>query len=261
MTMSSLQAAAGSQTRNQQSQGKKETFESCFSAGLDLSELNGSSRSNIDGDNPPRAAASAILLEEKRREAMHRQLEEREEIKLERRMNEVADAVRYSSAAERHEQLGNVVPRALHPAASNHESATGVESTADGAEAEGLAEGGCPWYNSDVTIDKPPADTNPTGGGREDNFVQFRDFDNGSSNTNGFLSSLVSNHRTEERVTSHRSRALLKNHAKSTKGRLQFAGGVASQSQRQQQQQGKHSKGRCRVSGKNVAKKSRKSKY
>ncbi|KAL9188395.1 hypothetical protein ACHAXT_006773 [Thalassiosira profunda] len=198
MEMSSLQRRARGGAPSQPS--AVGAFESCFSAGLDLTEFGGGNSSN----NPaPAVAASADLLRRKAEAASKRREEERAEAAMDRRVAEVVDASKSAGRAEDH--LGDSVPRALHP-------------------------GNAP---------------DDRGNGRDDNFVQFLD----GAGRDGFLSGLVSAHRSEGREgsLSHRARALRKNQTQASKRGV--VGGV----------QGKQRPTKKAASAK-VAKKTRKSK-
>jgi hypothetical protein len=76
MTLSSLQQAARSIQNSKPSSGR---FESCFAAGLDLSELQSSDAHKNDGNI---ASASAALLQAKSRERIAQQQQEVEEHRM-----------------------------------------------------------------------------------------------------------------------------------------------------------------------------------
>lgn len=109
------------------------SFESCFSAGLDLTEFGASSVGGDRGSSAA-AAASAELARRKANDAARRAREEKEEAALERRVADVADLAKFPSPSN--DALGDGVPRAPHP----------------GIAGEGDRE---------------------TGNGRDDNFVRF----------------------------------------------------------------------------------------
>eukprot|EP00581_Thalassiosira_minuscula_P013489 CAMPEP_0183719116 /NCGR_PEP_ID=MMETSP0737-20130205/12195_1 /TAXON_ID=385413 /ORGANISM="Thalassiosira miniscula, Strain CCMP1093" /LENGTH=253 /DNA_ID=CAMNT_0025948817 /DNA_START=137 /DNA_END=898 /DNA_ORIENTATION=+ len=222
----------------------RNSFESCFSAGLDLTEFNtivGGSRNRANNNNNNHGssttavvAASAELAQRKTYAAARRNQEEREEAALERRVADVVDLAKSSSSsmACSRETLGNAVPRALHPkntvtADNRHDAMVGRE--------------------------------------RDNNFVQFQD----GSADHGFLSSLVSSHREEGQLgsISHKSRALRKTNTLSRKQQKSGSSslslsssslrGSMSSSRRGQ----KHSKMMKSGSKSIAAKKSRKSKH
>ena len=90
---------------------------------------------------------------------------------------------------------------------------------------------------------------------RDDNFVQFRDGSKLGVNETGFLSSLVSNQKSDKTV-SHKSRALKSQLKKQKKSTVSGLAKPARRHAQQGKQQSKTSLGR-----KVAAKKSRKSKY
>ena len=105
------------------------TFESCFSAGLDLSEFaqsNSGSNSNIPQHTI--VAASAELAQQKLNNVARRNNEEREEVMLERRAADIVSAVKQSSATSIDDTLGNVIPRAINP--HNKTASSTISTTA-----------------------------------------------------------------------------------------------------------------------------------
>lgn len=186
------------------------SFESCFSGGLDLTEFASSGSSSMP------IAASAELAQRKMDAAERRHREDKEEAALERRVAEVADLAKNAPCSS--ETLGSVVPRAMNPNNASREEAMGS--------------------------------------GRNDNFIQFQDSAVGN---NGFLSSLVSNHKSEGKqgIISHKSRALLKNKNQLKKQQLKSGGssrGISTIRRQAKQHSGTSA-------GRKVTKKSRKSKF
>ena len=170
----------------------KHSFESCFSAGLDLSEFATANSSNNNSNNII-VAASADLAQQKRNAVEQQSREEKAEIVLEQRVANVIDATtkQHDSATTNnsiHDQLGNVIPRAINP---HNEKSTNVDNSWDH------------HMNNSSSID----DEIIKGRSRDDNFVQFQD-SHGAGNE--FLSCLVSNHKVEGEEgrigSSHRAR-------------------------------------------------------
>jgi len=166
-------------------------------------------------------SASADLAQMKMNAAAKRNREEKEEAALERRVAVVVDSAKYSSACS-DDHLGSVVPRALHPNNAPND-----------------------WMGKE------------RGEERDNNFVQFQD---GAVGDNGFLSSLVSSHKSEgqHETMSHKSRTLLKNKNISRKQQKLSSSSLGSKMSSRRQE--KHSK-ITSTGGKKIAKKSRKSKY
>lgn len=169
----------------------KHSFESCFSAGLDLSEFATTNSSN--NSNNIIVAASAGLAQQKRNAVEQQTREDKAEIVLEQRVANVIDATtkQHDSATTNnsiHDQLGNVIPRAINP---HNEKSTNVDNSWDH------------HMNNSSSID----DEIIKGRSRDDNFVQFQD-SHGAGNE--FLSCLVSNHKVEGEEgrigSSHRAR-------------------------------------------------------
>ena len=171
----------------------KYSFESCFSAGLDLSEFaTTNTNSSNNNSNNIIVAASAGLAQLKRNAVEQQTREEKAEIVLEQRVANVIDATtkQHNSATTNnsiHDQLGNVIPRAINP---HNEKSPNVDNSWD-------------HMNSSSSID----DEIIKGRSRDDNFVQFQD-SHGAGNE--FLSCLVSNHKVEGEEgrigSSHRAR-------------------------------------------------------
>ena len=207
---------------------KRHSFESCFSAGLDLSEFATTSNNNII------VSASAELAQSKQKAVARRNIEEKAEYELERRVANVLDATKYSTDSCNDHRLGDVVPRAVNP--NNNILATNEYE-----------------YHNEYDS------TKEVGRGREDNFVQFQD--GTSDNKNEFLSCLISNHKveqTEGRIsTSHKSRMTKKKNMQNNKNSLfgSSSGGGRQHSKK------KMTSGGSTTSRKVVSKKSRKSKY
>lgn len=230
------------------------SFESIFSAGLDLTEFatagggGGNGTANFGTSlsiTAPTAAASADLARRKVDAAARRNDEEREEAALERRVADVADSSKLfsTSTISPGDLLGAVVPRAVNP---NDDDAG--ENDYDGfGGGRGRA----------------------AGRGRDDNFVRFQEgggvgaFGNGGGigDDNGFLSSLVSGHESEARrgtTMSHKSRAaLLKNRSLSKRHNTVASSSSSSLSRRQEKQQQNSRNSRSMK----ATKKSRKSKH
>ncbi|KAL3757976.1 hypothetical protein ACHAWU_006034 [Discostella pseudostelligera] len=224
MTMSSLQqrvlefeASTSTTSKRQQS------FETCFSSGLDLTEFSGGG--GIGGRVPATAtvhSASADLAIQKAKDAARRNREDMAEADLEHRVADVVHAAKIScTSGDISTAPGDIdVPRALHPKNTKH----------------------------DVVV----------GNGRDDNFIQFQ---NNAASNGGFLSSLVSTHRKEEQLEtiSHKSRQLKNQKKMINSSRAASAssggGGISSRRQMVKCSIPKNS------SEKAVAKKHRKSKY
>lgn len=239
---------ASTQKNNNTNTNNNSTFESCFSAGLDLSEFaqgNSGSKNNVHQHTI--VAASAELAQQKLNNVARRKNEEREEVMLERRAADIVSAAKQSSNTD--DTLGNVIPRAFNP---NNKTASSISTAYDD------------------TIDTMEEEQNiqqEDGRGRDDNFVQFQD----SSHTNEFLSCLVSNHKIEDaegRFISHKSRVKKKQqqqmqHKKkslgiSGSGNRSGSGMAHSRRHVSSHTKMKNTPGSGR---KGVAKKSRKSKY
>ena len=226
------------------------TFESCFSAGLDLSEFaqsNSGSNSNIPQHTI--VAASAELAQQKLNNVARRNNEEREEVMLERRAADIVSAVKQSSATSIDDTLGNVIPRAINP--HNKTASSTISTTA---------------YDTIETMEEEQNIRQVDGRGRDDNFVQFQD----SSHTNEFLSCLVSNHKTEDeegRFISQKSRMTKKKQQQHKKKSLGISGCGSRTSGGGMAHSRRHVSSHTKIkntpgsSRKGVAKKSRKSKY
>lgn len=137
---------------------QRDSFETYFSAGLDLTEF----RDDIDGgegDHSTTVTSSAAFAQEQVNVSLSRRnREEMEEAKLERRVADVVDASRLKSSTNENDDVSIVVPKALHPNKSD-DGRMGVD--------------------------------------RNDNFLKFRGASCGVNN-NHFLSSLVvSNYKSE----------------------------------------------------------------
>jgi len=232
--------------KNNTTSNNTNTFESCFSAGLDLSEF-AQSTDNINSNVPQHTivAASAELAQQKLNNVVRRKNEEREELMLERRAADIVSAAKQNTSID--DTLGNVIPRAINP--HNNKSASSISTAYD-------------------TIDTMEDEQNiqEDGKSRDDNFVQFQD----SSHTNEFLSCLVSNHKIEDeegRFISHKSRMTKKKQQIQKKKSLGISGSgsIASSSMAHSRRQEKKHHAKVKNtpgSGKKgVAKKSRKSKY
>ena len=207
------------------------TFESCFSAGLDLTEFGGVGA-------PPFVAASANLAKEKLDAAERTHREEKEEAALERRIEHVVECAaaksslfssNNNSATARSNTHVVVAPRALHPGrnATNNNSAV-------------------------------------VGNGRDDNFIQFQKGASINATSGSLLSSLlVSNHQSEERLgnpISHKSRTTLKKLKKSQHQIMASSSRQSSSLQKKQERKSpKHTATKRGVAA--AKKKSRKSKY
>ena len=139
----------------------KASFESCFSAGLDLAEF--ASSASHANNSTHRPSAAAELAQIKLNEAAKSKIEEQEEEVLEQR---VANVVAAKSLEATSFQSDDHAPRALNP------------------HAQGYA----------------------TGESRDNNFTQFQNSSIGSDN--GFLSSLVQNHKSERQSMSLSRRTL-----------------------------------------------------
>jgi len=239
--------------KNNTTSNNTNTFESCFSAGLDLSEF-AQSTDNVNRNVPQHTivAASAELAQQKLNNVARRNNEEREEVLLERRAADIVSAAKQSiSNTSIDDTLGNVIPRAVNP----HNKTASTIATA---------------YDDTIdTIEEEQNIQQEDGRGRDDNFVQFQD----SSHTNEFLSCLVSNHKIEDeegRFISHKSRIVKKKqqqqiqHKKKSLG-ISGSGSIASSSMAHSRRQEKKHHAKVKNtpgSGKKgVAKKSRKSKY
>ena len=158
---------------------------------------------------------STIISADLAQRTDRRNREVKEEAALERRVADVVQSAK-SSACCSDDNLDDL-PKAMHP-----------EATADS------------------TLGKE----------RDDNFVQFRDGSKlGVNDTGGFLSSLVSNQKSDKTV-SHKSRALKSQLKKEKKLTVSGLGRPARRHAQQGKQQPKRSLGR-----KVAAKKSRKSKF
>ena len=226
------------------------TFESCFSAGLDLSEFaqsNSDSNSNIPQHTI--VAASAELAQQKLNNVARRNNEEREEVMLERRAVDIVSAAKLSSATSIDDTLGNVIPRAINP---HNKTASSTISTA---------------YDNIDTMEEQNIQQ-VDGRSRDDNFVQFQD----SSHKNEFLSCLVSNHKIEDeegRFISHKSRITKKKQQQQIQHKKKSLGisGSGSRSGGGMAHSRRHVSSHTKIkntpgsSRKGVAKKSRKSKY
>ena len=258
MAAASLEGASSSDgASTQQPQKNKNTnttnnntFESCFSAGLDLSEFaqnNSGSNSNIPQHTI--VAASAELAQQKLNNVAHRKNEEREEVILERRAADIVSAAKQNSNTSIDDTLGNVIPRATNP---HNKTASSISTAYD---------------TIDIMEDQQTVQED--GRSRDDNFVQFQD----SSHTNEFLSCLVSNHKIEDeegRFISHKSRMTKKKqqmqHKKkslgiSGSGSGSRASSGMAHSRRQEKKHHTKIKSTPGSGRKGVAKKSRKSKY
>jgi len=235
--------------KNNTTSNNTNTFESCFSAGLDLSEF-AQSTDNINRNVPQHTivAASAELAQQKLNNAARRNNEEREEVMLERRAADIVSAAKQSSTISIDDTLGNVIPRAINP----HNKTASSISTA---------------YDNIDTMEEEQNIKQVDGRSRDDNFVQFQD----SSHTNEFLSCLVSNHKIEDeegRFISHKSRMTKKKQQIQKKNSLDSISGSGSRasssmahSRRQEKKHHTKIKNTPGSGRKGVAKKSRKSKY
>jgi hypothetical protein len=218
---------------------ERSSFETCFSAGLDLTDFfpddnDGGDRCDNNADlinRRPRTAvsSSAALAQKEVSVALSRRnKEEREEAAFERRVADVVDAAKSKSPTKGNNDVGVVIPTAPHP-----------NNTKDGM----------------------------TGGDRDDNFLKFHCTSLGGIN-NGFLSSLVvSNHKSEMGkqggVMSHKSRTTLhRNNSQSKKHRnksLPFPSTSSTVGVTRRQQKGNVDSTKTGKAG--AAKKSRVSKY
>ncbi|KAL7545487.1 hypothetical protein ACHAWF_008839 [Thalassiosira exigua] len=95
------------------SKAKDISFESCFSAGLDLAEFSNEPRGESRGVIP----ASAALAQRKFAAAAKRNEEEKQEAVLEQRVAVVVESAKSQVCSG---QLGSVVPRALNPNSRDH---------------------------------------------------------------------------------------------------------------------------------------------
>ena len=250
MAMSSLQQRAASKTcsnstaaanaedgsttisQKNDNDNRHTTFESCFSAGLDLSEF-----ATTNNNNNMIISASAELAQSKQKAVERRNIEEKAEYELERRVANVVDT--FSSADSCNDRLGDVVPRAVNP--NNNILATTNEYE----------------YHNEYNDNNQQEERC-----REDNFVQFQD-STSDNNKNEFLSCLISNHKVEQmegRIsTSHKSRITKKKNLQNNKLLFSNSSGGGGGGGRQ------HSKKKMTSGGsssrKVVGKKSRKSKY
>ena len=218
---------------------ERSSFETCFSAGLDLTDFfpddnDGGDRCDDIADlvlrRPRTAVSSAAALAPKEVSVAlsRRNREEREEAAFERRVADVVDAAKSKSPNKGNNDVGVVIPTAPHP-----------NNTKDGM----------------------------TGGDRDDNFLKFHCTSLGGIN-NGFLSSLVvSNHKSEMGkqggVMSHKSRTTLhRNNSQSKKHRnksLPFPSTSSTVCGTRQQRKGNVNSIKIRKAG--AAKMSRVSKY
>ena len=218
---------------------KRNSFETCFSAGLDLTDFfpddnDGGDRCDDIADlvlrRPRTAVSSAAALAPKEVSVAlsRRNREEREEAAFERRVADVVDAAKLKSPTKDNNDVGVVIPTAPHP-----------NNTEDGM----------------------------IGGDRDDNFVKFHRTSLRGIN-NGFLSSLlVSNHKSDMGkhggAMSHKSRTMLhRNNSQSKKHRyksLSFPSTSSTVCGTRQQRKGNVNSIKIRKAG--AAKMSRVSKY
>ena len=202
-TMSSLQrrliaASTSTTSKCNDMNHKQQSFETCFSAGLDLTEFSGG------GGGVAVHCASADLAQQKAKDCARRSREEKAEAELEQRVAAVVHAASNArntdaSSNDNPMALGGVIhiPRALHP----HNNTK----------------------NDEIL-----------GNDRDNNFIQFQ---NDASISGGLLSSLVSDHKREERLgtISHKSRQLLNQRkissARSSSVGSSGGGGISSRRQ------------------------------
>mmetsp|Transcript_28919 Transcript_28919/g.61916 ORF Transcript_28919/g.61916 Transcript_28919/m.61916 type:complete len:219 (+) Transcript_28919:65-721(+) len=159
MNMSSLQRRMQQASKGQSTNTDKKTntFESCFSSGLNLTELAGTdSVSRKDSDYALNPSAAAELAQLKMNDAERIKKEAKEEADLERRVAGVISSSKIVADSNMGDEMLNVDLRASNPHSRGH--AAGVAS-------------------------------------RENNFLQFQTASMGTDN--GFLSSLVQSHESE----------------------------------------------------------------
>ncbi|KAL3792216.1 hypothetical protein ACHAW5_004091 [Stephanodiscus triporus] len=174
---------------------ERNSFETCFSAGLDLTDFPDGNDGADHGDNnadlihgrPSTTvsfSAAALAQKEVNVALSRRYREEREEATLERRVADVVVAAKSKSSSKGHDNVGHLIPKAPHP-----------NNTKDGRMGED----------------------------RDDNFIKFHGASFGGIG-NGFLSSVVSNHKSEVvkqgGAMSHKSRTTLcRNNGRSKKNK------------------------------------------
>ena len=207
---------------------KQQSFETCFSAGLDLTEFSGGGGGGVGGVAVH--CASADLAQQKAKDCARRNREENAEAELEQRVAAVAHAASKSFSTDA-TSSGNPmalggdihIPRALHPKNATKDEMLGND--------------------------------------RDNNFIQFQ---NDASSSGGLLSSLVSDHKREELrgTISHKSRQLMNQRkiSSSTSYSVDISGGGGGISTRRQVAKSS-AKAKSPVGKTTVAKKPRKSKY
>ena len=104
-------------------QSKRNSFESCFSSGLDLSELsgNGSSVGRVDSGHGARSA-SELLVEQRAREAARKRAEDAADEDMDRRVRRVMDFTRLPRGEN---DIKFVPPRAMRPQQEQFAAAAG----------------------------------------------------------------------------------------------------------------------------------------
>ena len=201
---------------------KQQSFETCFSAGLDLTEFSGGG-----GGGVAVHCASADLAQQKAKDCARRSREEKAEAELEQRGAAVvhtASNLRNTDASSNDNPMalgGDIhILRALHPHINTK--------------------------NDEIL-----------GNDRDNNFIQFQ---NDASSSGGLLSSLVSDHKREELrgTISHKSRQLM-NQRKISTARSSSVGSSGISTRRQVAKSS--AKAKSPVGKTTVAKKPRKSKY
>ena len=200
---------------------KQQSFETCFSAGLDLTEFSGGG-----GGGVAVHCASADLAQQKAKDCARRSREEKAEAELEQRVAAVvhtASNLRNTDASSNDNPMalgGDIhIPRALHPKNATKDEILGND--------------------------------------RDNNFIQFQ---NDASSSGGLLSSLVSDHKREELrgTISHKSRQLM-NQRKISTARSSSVGSSGISTRRQVAKSS--AKAKSPVGKTTVAKKPRKYKY
>ena len=108
-------------------QPKRNSFESCFSSGLDLSELSGNG-SSVDRGNGGHGARSAseLLVEQRAREAVRKRAEDAADEDMDRRVRRVVD---FTTLPRGENDVKFVLPRAKRP--QREQSAVAAGSSRD----------------------------------------------------------------------------------------------------------------------------------
>mmetsp|Transcript_37706 Transcript_37706/g.90223 ORF Transcript_37706/g.90223 Transcript_37706/m.90223 type:complete len:220 (-) Transcript_37706:104-763(-) len=152
-------------------QSKRNSFESCFSSGLDLSELsgNGSSVDRVSSSGHGARSASELLVEQRAREAVRKRAEDAADEDMDRRVRRVMD---FTKLPRGDNDIKFVLPRAKRPQQEQFAAAAGSS--------------------------------------RDDNFVRLKSSSKRSGKDDDFLASLVvsSSKNGGERGISHKSRQL-----------------------------------------------------